>query len=72
MHATSVELSLVAGELVLVVRGTWRGSGDEVQGILDRAEAVGGSVTSTREQLVVRIPADGVVPALVGGVVPQL
>jgi signal transduction histidine kinase len=72
LQVTSLELSLVTGELVLVVRGTRRAAGDEVQGILDRAEAVGGSVTATRGGLVVRIPVDEGMPASAGGVVPDL
>jgi hypothetical protein len=53
----SVELSGGADELVLRISGAT--SSVELQGIADRAEAVGGHVTATGEQLLLTIPVAG-------------
>jgi hypothetical protein len=66
-----IHLSLTADEVEVVVRGTRRDPGDDLQAVLDRAEAHGGSVTTSVDELVVRIPQDGV-PTLVGGLGPEL
>ena len=54
---SAVEVSLREEGLVIHLRGLRHEEAD-LQAILDRAEAVGGSMDASRDELVIRIPAD--------------
>ncbi len=70
---TTIELALEDDDVLVVVRGVRRERGDDAQIIVDRAEAFGGSVHATADELVIRIPQqDAPAPALAGGVGPEV
>jgi hypothetical protein len=53
---TSIDVAIEADDVVVLAVGTRRDDGD-LRGVRDRAEAVGGSVTTSGQDLTVRIPA---------------
>ncbi len=63
VDVASVELSLQEDDLVVQVRGTRHADAD-LQGVLDRAEALGGSLSAGVDELVLRIPALAEQPSL--------
>ena len=54
---SSIDLCLEEHEVVIVLRGA-RHEDADLQAVLDRAEAVGGAMSSGTGELVIRIPAD--------------
>jgi hypothetical protein len=58
---SAIDVSLVGHDLVVQLRGTEREDAD-LQAVLDRAEAVGGTMTSGPEGVLIHIPADAVAP----------
>jgi hypothetical protein len=73
VELTAIELSLSSDDVLVVVRGIRRDRGDDVQIIVDRAEAFGGSVDASAHEMVIRIPQKAApAPVLAGGRDPEV